>query len=92
MTNYAALGEYTAYSRQATDAASRRFSLMQNLSHELKRMSESPTDEVNTGRLSGALEDIYQADAEMRAALKRANEAAVLCGERPVTLPKFGAM
>ena len=30
-TNYAALGEYTAYARQAKDAASQRFVLLHNL-------------------------------------------------------------
>ncbi|MBC0772481.1 hypothetical protein FSH20_005485 [Escherichia coli] len=40
MTNYTALGEYTAYSEQARDAAGRRFAYMKNLASQLNRMAE----------------------------------------------------
>lgn len=42
MTNYTALGEYTAYSEQARDAAGRRFAYMKNLANQLNRMAEQP--------------------------------------------------
>ena len=42
MTNYTALGEYTAYSEQARDAAGRRFAYMKNLASQLNRMAEQP--------------------------------------------------
>lgn len=42
MTNYMALGEYTAYSEQARDAAGRRFAYMKNLASQLNRMAEQP--------------------------------------------------
>lgn len=41
MTNYTALGEYTAYSEQARDAAGRRFAYMKNLANQLNRMANN---------------------------------------------------
>ncbi|HBN7498669.1 TPA: hypothetical protein L3539_003949 [Escherichia coli] len=46
MTNYTALGEYTAYSEQARDAAGRRFAYMKNLASQLNRMAEQPESPV----------------------------------------------
>lgn len=92
MTNYAALGEFTAYSRQAKDAASRRYALMQDLSNDLRRLSDNPVDEFNEILIASNVDAIAKADAEMRAALKRANEAAALCGEHPLMISKLHTM
>lgn len=89
MTNYAALGELTAYSRQAKDAAGRRFALLNNLSVELRRLSEDPVMDVDTDKIQREFSEIGKADAEMRAALDRANQAAALCGEPLLTLSKL---
>ncbi len=83
-TNYSALGEYTAYSRQAKDAASRRYALLHNLSFFLGRLSEQPEEAVDTARIAADTEEIAKADREMRAALERANQAAALAGEVPM--------
>lgn len=91
MTNYAALGEFTAYSRQAKDAASRRFALLHNLSNTLRRQSEDPLIPFAEDKLQADVAEIASADAEMRAALERANQAAALCGERPLALSKLHA-
>lgn len=91
MTNYAALGEFTAYSRQAKDAASRRFALLHNLSDSLRGLSEDPLIPLAEDKLQSDIADIARADAEMRAALERANQAAALCGESPLALSKLHA-
>ncbi|MCX8962156.1 hypothetical protein EHW64_13695 [Erwinia psidii] len=86
MTNYTALGEFTGYSRQAKDAASKRFSLLHTLACELQHLSVDPLTPFEGASYQAAITAIGRADAEMRAAIKRANEAAALCGENPLTL------
>ena len=85
MNNYAALGEYTAMSRQAKDAANRRFALLSNLSVSLSRAAERPDDALDLPALRAALDEIEARTRELDVAIKRANEAAALCGEQPVS-------
>lgn len=89
-TNYAALGEHTAYSRQARDAASRRFALLHNLSARLAQLSERTEEAVDTDAVALAMEEIAKADREMRAAFDRANQAAALAGEEPLHFFQLG--
>lgn len=81
MQNYTSLGEYAAYTRQACDAACRRYALSHYLSHDILKIRDTPGDKVDVARLARQLDEIVKADAEMRAALGRANQAAVLCGK-----------
>lgn len=80
-TNYQALGEYTAYSAQAKDAALRRMALLNNLSVELRKLSEQPADPMNPARLAEQIDQAAAAEREMNAALERANQAAALSGQ-----------
>ncbi|MFX2607051.1 hypothetical protein [Enterobacter mori] len=92
MTNYAALGEYTAYSEQARDAAGRRFAYAKNLSTQLRLLADRPEGGVNQQELQRAVDDIAAADREMNAALERANQSAPLCNKPLLThrsLSKF---
>ncbi|NUH53994.1 UNVERIFIED_ORG: hypothetical protein FHU00_3958 [Citrobacter freundii] len=86
MTNYIALGEYTAYSEQARNAAGRRFAYMKNLACQLNRMAEQPDTVVQEEALRSAVADIIASDKEMRAALEKANASAPLCGKPDITL------
>ncbi|WP_370558578.1 hypothetical protein NMD70_09775 [Edwardsiella tarda] len=81
MQNYTSLGEYAAYTRQARDAACRRYALSHYLSHDILTIRDTPGDEVDVARLAHQLDEIVKADAEMHAALGRANQPAVLCGK-----------
>ena len=84
-TNYAALGEFTAYSRQAKDAADRRFALLHNLSGRLARLAEAPGEVFDLAQTVRDAEAVSAADRELRAALERANQAADLAGEQPIS-------
>lgn len=84
--NYAALGEYTALSRQAKDAAGRRFALLSNLALRLQRAADQPDAALDLAQARRELDEIESAALELEVALKRANEAAALCGERPVSI------
>lgn len=86
MTNYAALGEYTAYAEQTKNAAGRRYAYMNNLANELRKLAEKPEENANLSRLNESMSDIIAADREMRAALERTNQAAPLCNKPTVTL------
>ena len=86
MTNYSALGEYTAYAAQARDAALRRCALLNNLAATLRRQAERPADPFDSDAHRSALDDIDAACRELSAALDRANQAAALCGERAITV------
>lgn len=73
MQNYTSLGEYAAYTQQARDAACRRYALSHYLSHDILTIRDTPGDKVDVARLARQLDEIVKADAEMRAALGRAN-------------------
>lgn len=81
MTNYTMLGEYIAFSEQAKDAANRRFAEMHNLGQELMRLAGEPERNFDETEMQRRLKAISAADAEMKAALQKANEAAPLCGK-----------
>ncbi|WDC28295.1 hypothetical protein PS043_15185 [Escherichia albertii] len=85
MTNYTALGEYTAYSEQARDAAGRRFAYMKNLASQLNRMAEQPDMVVQEETLQCAIADIIASENEMRAAVEKANASAPLCNKPLIT-------
>lgn len=86
MTNYAALGEYTAYEQQARDAAGRRYVLMNNLSCKLRRDADRPDTEVDLAGLQQTIDEIAAAEREMRAALERANQSAALCNKPAISI------
>ncbi|ASA52384.1 hypothetical protein HU47_24945 [Salmonella enterica subsp. enterica serovar Abaetetuba] len=86
MTNFAKLGEFTAYSEQAYNAAYCRYALMHNLSQTLMRLRDDINSPFTENSLQAELESIVRADREMRAALAQANEAAALCGKPPLHL------
>lgn len=86
MTNYAKLGEHTAYKRQAEDAAHRRYSLLHNMASRLSNLKDRPEPAITMDDLSLELQEIVKADREMRVALEEANKAAALCGEKELTL------
>jgi hypothetical protein len=92
MTNYAKLGEYTAYKKQAQDAATCRYALLNNLANELMRLKDEPESAITETTLSAKMLDIVKADKEMRAALDVANQAAALCGESELTLRRLLAV
>lgn len=87
--NYQALGEYHAHKQQAKDAADKRFALLYNLSTQIRNLSECPEKTMDMEALNAALQEAKAAEAEMTAALGRANEAAPLCGETAVTINSF---
>lgn len=89
MTNYAMLGEYTAFSMQAKDAGCRRFACMHNLGQMLIRLSEQAETPLDEASIAKQMNEIQQADTEMRAALERANQAAKLCGKSELCLAKL---
>ncbi|TNI12714.1 hypothetical protein [Aeromonas veronii] len=86
MTNYSALGEYTAYAQQARDAAGRRFALMHNLANDLSRQADQIETVVNPDKIKAVIDDIAAADREMRAALERANQSAALCNKPALSI------
>jgi hypothetical protein len=88
--NYQALGEYTAYKQQARDAADRRFALLHNLAAAVQALAQKPGLAVEEERLAAALREAEAADREFRAALRKANAAAPLCGERELHPEQFG--
>ncbi|EAR2938346.1 hypothetical protein IQ454_004700 [Salmonella enterica] len=86
MTNYAKLGEYTALKQQAMDAAGKRFAILHNLAAELHRLREQYETPIDLSHVNRELACAEEADNEMRAAVKQANEAAPLCGQPKITL------
>lgn len=92
MTNYAKLGEYTAYKKQAQDAASVRRSYLTVLSDKASTLRSCSSMPVDSDEFAGLLEKIQRADAEMRAALAAANLAAPLCGENPLEYKTFESL
>lgn len=85
MTNYTALGEYTAFSEQARDAAWHRFAYTKTLANELNKMAEQPDMVVQEDALSRVIADIIASEKEMRAAMEKANAAAPLCNKPALT-------
>lgn len=88
--NYAILGEYMAYSKQAKDAADKRFALLYNLANQAGQLSQAPEKPLNADDFSHTIEQAAAADREMQAAIARANQAAALCGEREINLRSLG--
>lgn len=84
--NYAALGEYHAYKKQANDAATRRFIALSNLAGQARKLAGEPGQALDAVALRGAVDEAVAAEREMLAAIERANQAADLCGEQPVAL------
>lgn len=82
--NYQALGEYHAYKKQAEDAAMRRFALLHNLSMHINALADNPGRPVDVSEIRAAVDQIDAAERELRASIKRANEAAALCGENGI--------
>lgn len=83
--NYNAIGEFTAFSRLAKDAADRRFALLHNLGGNLTRLSKSE-HAIDFADVHAQLETIRLTEAELHAALERANSAAALAQEAPLSL------
>ncbi len=83
--NYQALGEFHAYKKQAQDAAQKRFALLHNLSTHTKSLAESPTNPVDISEIRASIDQIEAAERELQASIKRANEAAALCGEQSIS-------
>lgn len=80
-TNYAALGEYTAFSAQARDAVQHRYTMLNNLGSTLVRAAQRPDETVDIAAARRVLDDYEAAGRELEAALTRANQAAALCGK-----------
>lgn len=88
-TNYAALGEYTAYAQQAKDAADTRFALLHNLSINLARAAKYPQETCNIEKLREKLAAIEACEREMHAAVAQANQKAPLCHKPALTLEQY---
>jgi len=89
MINYSKLGEYTAFKRQAQDAASVRRSYLTVLSDKADALRTCLSEPVDSAEFTNLLEKIRRADTEMRAALEAANQAAALCEECPLEYKSF---
>ena len=85
-TNYLALGEHTAYTAQARDAARRRHSALYAAAILLDKASSEPERPLRSFCVGDLLDIACAADREMCAAIKRANQAAALCGKAPITV------
>ena len=84
--DYAALGEYTAFSDKARDAARRRHAEMCNLSSYLATQAQSPESETNHNEVLSAVNRMLDAEREMRKAVERANLLAQACYKPPLKL------
>ncbi|MBM2915440.1 hypothetical protein JRC21_27570 [Escherichia coli] len=84
--DYAALGEYTAFSDKARDAARRRHAEMCSLSSYLARQAQSPESETNHNEVLSAVNRMLDAEREMRKAVERANLLAQACYKPPLKL------
>ncbi|OFC62106.1 hypothetical protein [Candidatus Erwinia dacicola] len=86
MTNYAKLSEYTAYKKQAQDAADRRrlsLAMLERKSGDLKNLCAVSID---AQELTALAQDAARAEEEMHAAVGVANQAAPLCGEQKIDI------
>lgn len=86
MTNYAKLGEYTAYKKQAQDAADRRRLSLAMLARKTDDLKDTITVAIDASDLTVLLQDAVRAEEEMRAAVDVANQTAPLCGEQRIDL------
>ncbi len=84
--NYTALGEHTAFSGQAKRAAERRITWINNLMHDLRRARDDNPQAIDTAALHARIDDIEQADIELRDALARTNRAGAECGQRALSV------
>ena len=84
--DYAALGEYTAFSDKARDAARRRHAEMCNLSSYLAKQAQSPESITNHDEVLSAVNRMLDAEREMRKAVERANLLAQACYKPPLKL------
>lgn len=84
--DYAALGEYTAFSDKARDAARRRYAEMCNLSNYLAKQAISPDSVTNHDEVLSSVNRIIDAEREMRNAVERANLLAQACYKPRLTL------
>lgn len=84
--DYAALGEYTAFSDKARDAARRRHTEMCNLSSYLAIQAQRPGSETNHTEVLSAVSRMIDAEMEMRKAVERANRLAKVCYKPPLKL------
>lgn len=85
-TNFQALGEHTAYTAQAQDAAKRLRGCLQGLARQAGHLADSSLDTSSLPILRNTLDMAEQVQRELREALRRANGAAALCGRPPVVL------
>jgi hypothetical protein len=88
--NFAALGEHTAHMAQARDAALRRWSLLNNLGLDLRRIADAPERPLDEPELQRRLAEVSACDREMRAALAKANAAGALCGQAEASIHTIG--
>lgn len=86
--NYHALGEFTAFSQQAKDAAGKRFALLHNLGSDLTKLSKED-GAIDFISLTARLEEVRLVEAEMFAAVERANQAAALAQQTPLSLSRL---
>ena len=86
MTNYAKLGEYTAFKKQAQDAAERRRTCLAMLERKAEKLKRFQSDSIDRDELTQLIDDAVKAEKEMRAAMDVANQAALLCGEDELDL------
>lgn len=89
MTNYAKLGEYTAYKKQAQDAADRRRLSLAMLERKASDLKDLTSVATGAGELTTLLQDAVKAEKEMCAAVDVANQAAPLCGEQEINLRRL---
>lgn len=78
-TNYQALGEHTAYTAQAKDAARRLRNSLQAIAQHAQCMTNDPAT-CSLPILRNSLDIAELAQRELREAMRRANQAADLCG------------
>lgn len=86
MINYAKLGEYTAFKRQAQDAAGRRHLALAMLVRKATEFRDANSTAIEPEELTDLLQEAVKAEKEMRAAMDVANQAAPLCDEHELDL------
>jgi len=84
--NYQALGEHTAFKKQAKDAADSRSYLINNLMFDLRKARDDNPESIDATRLHARINELEKSDNDMRDALARANSAGAECGQRALTV------
>lgn len=84
--NYQALGEHTAFKKQAKDAAENRVYLINNLMFDLRRARDDNPDSIDAASLHARINEMEKSDNDMRDALVRTNRAGSECGQRELTV------